>query len=393
VAAVLIAAGPDVALTASVVPACDGKDGRPAHDLTKWHSLVVRKSNGSILCSYGHEHGADPSVLDDVFGELGDHIGQEISYPWRTVKENSDATLAVKTVSRRQIDGGKHRFYKWEVITAQELTDAGRLPCASSFASLSFDNIRMEVHADGNAGATIRFHSFYVEAETCDPKNPSYHGIVKIGGQFDYGRLRGLENTPRGPEDTLIPLPGVDPPNTYVNNGSRTHGTSSGSCQGCSGAARDDFTWYGANASREFQTSPVQIGVSDGIREQDWGPVNPNNPGGPVQFYSPGWLGEPNHDHGWASQVDILGIGIPRGSILPGARSRAGGTYDWNGHVDRHGNVVTCGRVGVDCIPVTLANVKPGSYQFSQDDPLRGMPPENFDVTGPGGATLMRYPN
>jgi hypothetical protein len=349
---------------------------------------VARKADGSVMCTYGHEHGSDPSVLDSLFGKLAENVGQEISYPWHTMNENDTSALPVTTSNGVPIDGGKHNFYKWEVLTPQQLLAAGKPVCENPFAPYSFDNARMEVHADGNAGATIRFHSFYVEAETCDPNDPSYHGIVKIGGHFDYGHLMGMENTPQGPQDVIIPLP-VDP--TYNSGQGRKHGTSEGSCAGCSGYMRGDFTWYGASNTREFQTAPISIGVSDGIRDEDWGPVDPNNPSGPVQFY--GTQGGTTYDHGQGVSLDILSLGIPAAANLAGAAARPDGTFDWNGYVDRHGNVVTCSTIGVDCIPVTLNNVKRGSYQYSNDEPQRNLPMTNYDVKASNGQSLIQFPN
>ena len=64
----LVAAAPGQ--TINGVPMCDGQNGRPAHDPTQWHPLVARDASGNVICTYGHEHGMDPSSVDSVLGPL-----------------------------------------------------------------------------------------------------------------------------------------------------------------------------------------------------------------------------------------------------------------------------------------------------------------------------------
>jgi hypothetical protein len=375
---------PTPSATTLDIPAC-------AHDVTKWHPLVELNADGTIRCTYGHEHGSNPHALDTMFGSLTTSVGQEIAFPWTTSSaENSDTPLTLATADNRPWAGGKHRFFKWETITSADLAAAGINGCPPNpNATYGFDNVRMEVHADSVISATVRFHSFYAEARACSTTNPNYHGIIRIGGHFDYGKLFGLENTPTGQQDVRIPLPGIDPPDTPYTNVRRTHGTSAGSCSGCTGAVRGDFTWYGANATPFFATGGPSLGVSDGIREGDWGPVDPNNPGGPVQFYGP--PGDPNHDHGWAAPLDIFAADIPPASALPGAVTHADGTYSWSGDLDVHGNVVApCTTPSTSCIPASLTNVLPGSHQFAND--VTKLPIRNFDVIV-NNQTLIQFPN
>jgi hypothetical protein len=161
----------------------------------------------------------------------------------------------------------------------------------------------------------------------------------------------------------------------------RTHGTLI--------TRRDDFTWYGANTTPWTGTGAPSLGVSDGVREGDWGPVDQNNPSGPIQFYDP--VGSPNHDHGWAAPLDIFASTLPQASALPGAVTHSDGTYSWTGFLDAHGNVVTgCTSWNVNCIPASLTNVLPGTYQFAND--TTKLPIRNFDVLV-SGQTLIRFPN
>src|SRR5207248_3669457 len=117
---------------------------------------------------------------------------------------------------------GKHAFFKWEVLTPAELLAVGTT-CPQGTGK-SFDSVRMEVHADANAGVDIRFHSFYVQAQECSQSDPNYQGQIRIGGHFDYGILNGthVDNSTNTLYDVRIPLPGVDPctPGTTTSNGS-----------------------------------------------------------------------------------------------------------------------------------------------------------------------------
>jgi hypothetical protein len=279
------------------------------------------------------------------------------------VPENSTSPLQVQTSDGRQVIGGKHDFYKWEVVTAAQLQAVRGRTCYAANTRLSIDNARMEVHADGSAGATIRFHSFYVEAELCDPNNPSFKGIVKLGGQFDYGCL---EATPAdGSNDFVVPLPDNPSPCPTF---SRKHGTTTDRSQP---GFRGDFTWYG-----------TQTLVSDGIREEDWGPIDPSNPGGPIQFYgATGDPANPTYNHGEGVSLDLVQVNVPDPGLLR-VTPRADGTFDWSGHLDRSGHVVQCSTPGMDCIPATFQNVKPGAYQVSaEDEPSWDM--SNYDVVDP----------
>jgi hypothetical protein len=350
------------------VPAC-------VHDVTKWHGLVERNADNTIRCTYGHEHGADPRVLDSLFGPLA----QQISYAWATVSssgvsENSDTPILV-TSDGRSIVGGKHRFYKWEVITAAQLQARRGKSCSSVNTPYSIDNARMEVHADGNAGAAIRFHSFTVDAELCDPNNSAYKGTVKLGGHFDYGHL--MYTKPDGSGDAIIPLP--DDPGPGYTSFRKIHGATTDRSQN---GFRGDFTWYGSHGL-----------VSDGIREEDWGPVDPNNPTGPVQFYgATGDASNPTYNHGQGVSLDLLQINVPDPSRF-GVKPRTDGTYDWSGHLDRSGHVVQCSTPDVDCIPVVFQNVMPGRFQISAEDPpMWDM--TNFDVVDPStGKSLITFVN
>lgn len=68
---------PGLAATATSVPPT--KTTVPSgHDNRAWHPLTQE---------FAHEHGDDPSGMDDVFGTGAyDLAGGEISYPWQTFR-------------------------------------------------------------------------------------------------------------------------------------------------------------------------------------------------------------------------------------------------------------------------------------------------------------------
>ena len=401
------------------VPQPNGSVVGPVHDPTKWHALVERDASGAVLCTYGHDHGSDPSALDSVLGPIAQlPTGQEVAFPWVTgPHENlTDPTsLSHQPSDNRPVINGKHAFFKWETLTPQKLAAAGITGCPpNANALLGFDNIRLQVHADANAGADIRFHSFFVQAQECSTTDPTYHGQLSIGGWFDYGVLNG---THQGSQDVRVPLPTIDPcaQGSILANGStcpyvasrRTHGSIGPGPTGSTdpnallpGQIRSDFTWYGSNFDPDLQGQTVgpALGVTDGIREEDWGPVDPNNPSGPVQFYVPN--ATQHHDHGWGG-IDILSFTAPPPSVFLSddpATLNPDGTYDWHGWVNVHGyiqSLVTCSTAqtlgpSTTCIPAALVNMRAGYAQFSND--ISKVAHEVEDVTV-GGVSLIGYPN
>jgi hypothetical protein len=313
------------------------------HDPTKWHGLVKRNASGTISCTYGHEHKDDPRVLDEMFGSL--EYG-EISYPWQT-----SSSLGLE-------NDAKHRVYDWMVAKDQ--------PCKPAFgAKFSFDNMRAEVHADGNAGATVRFHSFFVQARACDPADPTWRGTISTGGHMDYGIL--VVSTAGGPGQ-YVPLPG-DPSsegNHSRGKGNRGHGSPQ--------TPRSDFTWYGTHGIMNVL----------GIRKEDWGPVDPSDPK-KLLFYGGGQNGS------WIEPLHLFALDItPRLDKLDG-KEDGYATYD--GFTDRYGSIVpSCSPVGPDCVPLKLVNMKVGSYQFRAD--VAGLKTRDFDVKSPvTGKSLIQFPN
>jgi hypothetical protein len=331
------------------VPLCND------HNSTVWHPLVKRNPDNSVNCTYGHDHGDDPHQLDSLFGPLPSYMGGSISYPWETFNATTGVLENV----------AKHDVYDWEVVQNQ--------PCVGG---LSFTDGRVEMHADGNMGATTRYHSYWMQAETCDSNDPSYHGSVSIGGWIDFGFLRA--------GSAIVPLPGIDPTGPNFNNSlERLHGSPT--------QPRADFTWYGAQLDPNRDPNADYLQGLLGIIKADWGPVDPNNPFGPTLFYNYG----PGAPGGYyIVPWHIVGFGTVPWN--PGVTTAANGQKyeNFQGYVTRYGKIVSgCTAPALDCVPVSLNNIKVGSYQFRQDRHTATDPVHYYNVLAPNGQTLIQFPN
>jgi hypothetical protein len=325
------------------VPICDGQDGRPAHDPTKWHPLVAKDASGNIICTYGHEHGMDPTQFDNELGPLP--LAQQISYPWATVN-----SAGVQENSTQD----KHRVYKWIGVENMQ-------PCGLT-------DFRAEFHDDGNLGATARFHSYWIQGKVKDCSSGDV-GTFSFGGHQDYAHL-----TAGG---QIVPVPGDIPaacelagsnrgeaaPNSPVQNSVWYGATSRGVYAGQQGSACDD--WYGLNA---------HITLQNNIGTDPFGPIDPNNP----------------------SQIQVYPPSVGHYETVVGTDVIAINTTAWptdsNGHlvsgfVNRHGiQVPACSPVGEDCIPVTFTGqIRPGSYDAPDAPATNSVAYYDGDVPGPHG--------
>jgi hypothetical protein len=329
--------------TINGVPLCDGQNGRPAHDPTKWHPLVAKDASGNIICTYGHEHGMDPTRFDNVFGPLP--LAQQISYPWATitstgVQENSTAD--------------KHRVYKW--IGAENMQSCG------------LTDFRAEFHDDGNLGATARFHSYWIQGRVKDCSTGAF-GTFNFGGHQDYAHL-----TAGG---QIVPVPGDIPaacelagsnrgeaaPNGHPQNAVWYGATSRGVYAGQQGSACDD--WYGLNP---------HITLVNNIGTDSFGPVDPNNPS-QIQLWPP--------SVGHAETVvgtDVIGIDTSAW------RADSNG-HNVSGFVNRHGiQVPACSPQSADCVAVTFTGqIHPGSYNAPAAPGKNSVAYYDGDVPGPHG--------
>ncbi|MBZ0303776.1 MAG: hypothetical protein K8J31_28810, partial [Anaerolineae bacterium] len=97
------------------------------HDPTKWHSLV----NLEAKCHYDHQHGDDPSYVNDIFGEPGGWFqspGQSISFPWQTFPAQTPTESNAGYLGTGKMENeAKHEGYYWVVRRDQPCTtDTGQ---------------------------------------------------------------------------------------------------------------------------------------------------------------------------------------------------------------------------------------------------------------------------
>jgi hypothetical protein len=312
------------------------------HDDRTWHGLVERNADQTIRCTYGNTHFDDPRPLDGALGPWP--FAETISYPHETVDENHR----------------KHNVYKW--ATYDNPTCQSRVP------GLTLRAARMQYHGDAHAGALTRFHSYYTQARWCDTTNPAYDARVSIGGHLDTCIL-SLKNATGG--ETYQPLPN-DPPLDDPCRASRQR------IHGQPLFPRLDFTWYWGNggAPNPLNGIGLRLGFSSGIRNEDWGPVDPVSPNNPLLFYG----GVQNHSY--QDPLHIYSMFI-------------GDAVNHQGYTDRHGWIVTgCTAPGLDCVPFSVSGMRAGvEHQFRSDQHAL-LCCREYDVLSPvTGKSLIVYPN
>lgn len=359
----LVAIQPD---TIAGVPVCTD------HDANTWHPIVKRNGDGSIACTYGHEHGDDPHALDALFGPPNSWYGgsQSISYPWHTPMENEM----------------KHWFYKDLVRT-----DLQPLPTIqlAAYADLYLRNIRATGHLEGfsasfngmQMGFPITNHSFSFEAEVC--KVGGRCGTAQLGGWQYYGQ--GQVNDAAGAATCVLncdPVPGVDPGLRHVHGGPTS--------------GRRDFTWYGSNGGSAPVPGTARIGVNLGTVGEATGYVDPADYT-VLHQYPP--KGSTFYNGSWES-LEVTSISIP--AALDPDRD---GYVTWSGYVTRYGVMQSdgacTGPTSQDCVPVKLVDVPTGTvaYRDSSHNAAYGTrfgAPQEHDVivtTPSGPASLLRFPN
>jgi hypothetical protein len=331
------------------------------HNDTVWHPLVERNADGSVKCTYGHEHHDDPKVLNGVFGPVGELTGgNEISYPWQTHSQAGDE------------NAHKHASYKWNVVSVAN--------CTPSNAPYGFKNIRAEFHQDGAPGALTRYHSYWLEAQACDPNDTAYEGVVKLGGFMDYGRLFVSTGDK---SEVHVPLVG-DPTS---GDDRRLHmGIVNGVVPCC---RNGDFTWYGSNRSNNVP-GLRKVSVRNGLRGEDWGAIDPLNTS-VIVFKPTMWYGSVfNGNNSWQEPMHLLNITVP--AALDANDGVIDNKVTYSGFTDRYGNILTstCSPLGQDCVPLYLKNMKVGTYQFRAD--ANRIATREYDVLI-NRQSLIQYPN
>lgn len=166
------------------------------HNTTVWHEASTKPG-------FEHHHGVNPNEYVTLFGEpLADYLEKygEISYPWRTLDENS------------HFGYGHHHGYVWVYDKAEggcELfNNGGKIPVDELNC---ITDVLMQIHSDGTqAHLRKRFHSHYVFMRVCDQETLSKCRVYGTGGTVDYGILE----TPY--KEAWCPLP--DDPVAYTQD-------------------------------------------------------------------------------------------------------------------------------------------------------------------------------
>jgi hypothetical protein len=313
------------------VPEC------PTHDPNVYHPLYdpVRQ------CHYNHEHHDDPSVMNDVFGAPGAWFGaagQSISYPWQTFNDEGVESQL------------KHEGYKW--IVARDL------PCGTAAGCISA--YRIQVHAIAGAmDATVRFHSFSIEALACPDGRC---GIIRHGGWMDYGYLSVGGTCPALPSN---------PPDFQCGDGARRDHSST-----------TQFNYYANWYGVHHVTQPD-------LHFLEFGPIDYNDPSKQLFFPCPG-LG--CNFNGSVMRIENLGAT----TSYDWMNADASGTVNFRGYTDRYGDPVNgCSAPAVDCVPLEVTNLAAAVYGAPAERDKDGT---YYHDTSPGGMGTgterwIKFPN
>lgn len=324
------------------------------HNPTEYHALY----NAEADCWYDHEHGDDPSTVDDIFGETSSWWGgeQSISYPWQTFGFEGSMSGGGSDFPTRTgafENDAKHQGYKWHVRRD--------LPCYSQFADGCITAIRSIDHADGSHGIHVRFHSFAVEMLVCPESRPTDCGIVRTGGWADKGNLA---------IDNQI-VPGYGP--TQINGGTRLHNYSGNQAFA---------TWYGGSNKADVVTQ----------FEDMWVTVNPADPN-TIIFRCPD---DPNNC-GYNSskrQLHLVGSRLQPTEVRwlrQQGHIDANGKINYTGFTNRYGTLIrdnSCTTASLDCVPISYSNYDSNFfYQY------RGDAREYDTSIGVLPVSPIKYPN
>ena len=142
--------------------------GDPAcatHDDRAWHGLHDAERD----CHYDHAHGQELGQWAyDLFGDETVQIGQTISYPWQTARENEL----------------KHQGY---VVHARDVREYGCHPNSRN-GDGGVNAFAFQFHGVGvSHGKVARMHSFYAALNLCNEKGNA--GQLITGGHADFGQL------------------------------------------------------------------------------------------------------------------------------------------------------------------------------------------------------------
>lgn len=359
------------------------------HDPIGWHSLdeVRWDLNGDgtkelveLGCYFTHTHNADPYVMESMFGDIVDVVGQEISYDWETPNENIH----------------KHEFYKFGV--RQDLPCDPNTNIDGKSPVNCVTDLLWEYHGSGNAiDVLTQVHSFFIQARVCQYPNYTNCGIIRGGGWANFGTLHVnyKEATWNRPGGTIV-VDGV----TYNIPAENPALKNSGFLEPYIGATRIDTALFlyqkypnGDGLARMSIWSMAKSRKFPGYNEMlggvfrtydDWTGMDTAN------LYS--WLPVcPNIDecryNSSVHAVNELYVYVP--SKLD---TNGDGFVNFSGFTDLKGNIdQTCTTRSKTCVPFELENMPVGWAFFT--DPGNGKnAAQEFD-TSPSGLFWIEWPN
>jgi hypothetical protein len=323
--------------------------------------------NAEQGCYYDHEHKDNPRELDPVFGTwIYEIAGGEISYPWQTFKmEPGTADNYPQPIEPGATENEhKHEGYGW--LTLKDI------PCNQSESTGCVTHARAQYHAIfAGPGAVTRYHSYWLEARGCLQSSPDTCGIIRTGGWLDFGYLYGEK--PDG-ERVVVQLPDmpsepIEPP----TGPKRSHKLRAGDAPNASAV------WYGFN--RDAAVSPKIAILTNDV----WQNIDVNDPGA-IKLFCPDFQCNKN---GSTMQLHQFAFFAQRS-----LDQDDDGRIDFNGYVDRYGNIVEgCTDIGLDCVPLVIEGlpIEPQDEHFTRYlvtvDAM-----QEYDIS-PDGEWWIEYPN
>lgn len=323
------------------------------HDVNLWHGLAVGVTMEGVRAVYhaDHEHGQPyPDWARELFGELIDFTGTEVSYPWQTPNENM-----------LKHPGYKRMGWDWRPFNLPlRVNNAGAVDAAFIFT-----------HAMGtHAAALARIHSFFGAVLLRAPGGGP-GGILITGGHADFGQL----TVPyKGGPASIVPLANAPQP-AYADGTPpyRGHSTLALNDQG--------HTHWNCVVRREsipsveetyhrllrfaFRQTHIHEYVTGGIQTAE-----PQ-----FAFYSGGVEFDPDTEYN-SSTRNLYQVEVD----VPAELAGADGRVNYIGFTDLQGRILpNADQAGPEAVPVQFIDCLPGSYATNYPGPFNGpFDPQNF---------------
>lgn len=308
-------------------------------DNALWHDLW-NEVNG---CHYDHEHGDDPTLVNAVFGNLGEEWGGSgIDHPFHTANEHNAV---------------KHRSHR--------VTVRVNIPCRSINGSdLCVTDVRILHHLDFFAMST-RFHSFWMEIRVCRVSNSSDCGTFGRGGFIDFGSLMDQINESR------VPVPADNVPFPLPNCGTtnrRLHRTDN------QFAAWYGFFYGSANPNclpASFWAGGTPLGwlQAGSLVGQTWAKLDLSNPTNPTIICPDGSC---TSNESSREQAHLI-AGSLNSTLAVNSKINQRGFTNLYGFIDP-----SCTAPSETCVPFYAINVPAGNFQYRDD--AFGLGEKQYDI-------------